>query len=350
VSASPPTCRGPIGFHLRPAAPPPGAMGGSYSCEPDQDSIGEPGKKVILVSELPDVTHDGLINGILDVLRFPVIPHIMPLLRDVELTEHDDNCFTVKVILDGAKLDAAGFGDGAGSDKVMVWQKVTYKPDESLIITESYTPPGDNVPSASKATQDKVYHSSHTRVLKDPVRLEYYIEMDGQRLHGQAQADILKPYVDSVLALTQQKKVNFTPESDSQAVPGKKCCVSDPMDQYFAYDRLFAALHDQKSLYGDTREITEVSENEVFVTGIGGVEPVDGTMNVQWDIDAGKIVRINKAAGKVKETYYTHVLKDPLRIEIYREDADGKNLAGKRLARFMALAMEELIKKESSWW
>mmetsp|Transcript_20477 Transcript_20477/g.57606 ORF Transcript_20477/g.57606 Transcript_20477/m.57606 type:complete len:329 (-) Transcript_20477:357-1343(-) len=328
-------------------------MGVKYSLEANQDSQVEPGKKVVQTSELPEVTSEGLAEGIMDMLRRPVPPHVEPAVKDVEVEETSENSFSAKVILDGVKLDQAGYGKD-GKDKVFQWLKVTYNPAEMLASTESFVPEGGAW--ADEASGGKVFLATYSRFLKDPTRIEYWWVKDGERMAGESQAQHFKFYIDALMEIAKPRKVSFSPDCDSIAEPGQKSILSAPMDDHIAFDTLWQELLNHKAFYGliiQGAEVQEVSDNEVLVTGENGVEPAGGAFAVEWNKDEGKIVRTHKVAGKAVEVNHTVVHQSPLRIEAWRLDAQGPRVSNKNMAKRYSIIIDMLLEKvakDSSWF
>mmetsp|Transcript_116965 Transcript_116965/g.364139 ORF Transcript_116965/g.364139 Transcript_116965/m.364139 type:complete len:330 (+) Transcript_116965:68-1057(+) len=328
-------------------------MGSSYSLTPDSESAVD-GKKCVLSSELEDCSYDDFIEGIRDILKRPVPPFQEPAVKAVEVTEQDENTYTAKVILDGAKLEGFGYGDGTGKDKVSNWMKVTFKPAEGILMTETYVNPANpKLPTVEEATTDKVYLTSMSRVLKDPLRMEYWWELEnGERMYGQEQADHVKPYMDGTIALAKKKKVSFAPDCDSLAEPGSKSAISTPIDDFITVDGLWAQLLDFANIYKDL-EIIEISDTEIAVTGPGGVEPPTGVKAVQWDKEKGTLVTTTKIAGKVQGVLNLVVHQEPLRVEAWRVEASGERVSSKMYAKQSAYWLDEVIQrheKASSWF
>lgn len=322
-------------------------MGSGYSIEPDQDSVTNPGEKVVLTTELEGCKYEDLIDGTFDYLKLPS-PHVEPVLKNVEVKDESESGYTVKVILDGAKLDQFGFGNGKGTDRVNGWLKVEVDRAAGMIHTQSYVPMGGQF--IDEASDAKAFFESFTKVLKDPVRIEYYMVVDGARMAGPAQAALLKTFVDPIVEMSKTRKVRFLPDQDSIAEPGKKSVISEPMDEHISYDTLWTSITDWKSGF-EGKEITEVSENEVFASGEGGVEPADGATTVTFDKEKGTINRTRTIAGKVQETSYTVVHQDPLRMEVWVEAGEEKTrLAGRHIAMYTTVVVEQVISKASSWW
>jgi len=330
-----------------------GAMGATYSLEANQDSPSEPGKTVVLTSELPEVAPDDLAESILEILKRPVDPRVEPVLKTVELEETSENSFTVKVILDGAKLDQAGYGKD-GKDRVQQWMKINYNPAEMLVSTESFVP-GDGA-WADEASGGKVFLATYSRFLKDPTRIEYWWVKDGERMAGESQAQHFKFYIDALMEIAKPRKVSFSPDCDSIAEPGQKSILSAPMDDHIAFDTLWQELLNHKAFYGliiQGAEVQEVSDNEVLVTGENGVEPAGGAFAVEWNKDEGKIVRTHKVAGKAVEVNHTVVHQSPLRIEAWRLDAQGPRVSNKNMAKRYSIIIDMLLEKvakDSSWF
>jgi len=332
-----------------------GAMGATYSLEANQDSPSEPGKKVVLTSELPEVAPDDLAENLLMMMRRPVPPMLASVLKIVELEETSENSFSVKVILDGAKLDEAGYGKH-GQDRVSQWLKVTYNPAEMLVSMESFLP--DDGAWADEASGDEVFFATYTRFLKDPTRIEYWWVKDGERMAGESQAQHFKFYIDALMEIAKPRKVSFSPDCDSIAEPGQKSILSVPVDDHIAFDALWQELLNHKSVYGSViqdLDVQEVSDNEVLVTGENGVEPAGGAFAVEWNKDEGKIVRTQQVSGKAVEAIHMVIHQSPLRMEAWLLDAQGQRGSNKKLARAYTILIDMLLKKvakdsSSSWF
>jgi len=314
-------------------------MGASYSYYPDQESPTTPGEKSVCTSELP-VLHEDLMDSMEEVLRYPVHPLMELVLKGVEVKEEGPKRFTCKVLLDGEKLDAYGFGDGKGTDKVSFWCMVQLDPDESLLTIDSYTKEdlGDWVTDASDS---EATLRSIIKVLKDPVRVEYFWLVKGERQHGQKQADALKLFLDGAVAMIQPGTVRCTLQAS------KKAAISDKLDDHLTFDQVFDGLTDWSAQFPEA-EVNEVSEREVSIA-LPNSTPGTYT-SFTFDRDVGEVCRVSYVAGKVESKQWTVLHQDPLRVEAWVEDRDGVRTTPKRAAKMLEMVLDAIIQKASSWF
>mmetsp|Transcript_74836 Transcript_74836/g.173433 ORF Transcript_74836/g.173433 Transcript_74836/m.173433 type:complete len:325 (-) Transcript_74836:103-1077(-) len=321
-------------------------MGNSITVTPDTDSPTTPGQLCVLSEELP-IAFDDMVDGVIEVLKDPAPVVQRSVLKATEVVDLSEKEFTVKVILDGQKLDVVGYGDGKGTDKVMIWMKVTHDPEDTVKAESYISNPetGDWLPDAKDAI---VYSTSVSKILKDPVRIEYYMENNNkERLTGQPIADTITGYLSAILEMKKERKVKCTPELDSLKDAGKKSVISAPMDEFTTYDKLFDAMTDFAKEFPEA-DIQKVSENEVHITGPNGVETPAGSLDVFFDKETGELCRTHTIGGKVMDKNYGILHKEPLQLEAWLEK-DGNRIAGKPHAKMMEIMLETKLDGLSSW-
>uniref|UniRef100_A0A7S1SDS0 Uncharacterized protein n=1 Tax=Alexandrium catenella TaxID=2925 RepID=A0A7S1SDS0_ALECA len=321
-------------------------MGGSWSSShviaADQDSPTTPGAKCVLVTSL-SMSKEDLMDGCVMKARYPVGP-LRPLLKVFEATDHGPDEFTVKATLDGAKLEEHHMGDGTERDRVAVWMKCKLEGD--TIRGESYVDPEGEW--ANKATKTgKVFWTACTKVLEDPVRVEYWCEVQGKRYANSEVTGHWLPWIKAIIDIATSRKVHFKPDTDSLHEPGQKSLITDSLDDLSTFDELWKGLTNHAVIYPDL-VTTEMSDSEVYVGLDGGIEPPDGGWRVEVDKEAAKIVRTKELSGKLTEVQTTVLHKEPLRIELWRVMADGSRDSSLSFARHTAMVCDQLIKKPDS--
>jgi len=323
--------------------------GPSVEVEANVESPTTPGKRSVMTASLEEYcTFHEFFDAIVPILREPLHPLESLVLKRLEVVELGPEEFTVKIIHDGQKLTAYGFGSytNDGADLVRLWQTVRCSREKREIVMEEYDEEG------------KPRTTCITRFLSDPLRLECWCEMaDGERKCGDDMAALLKSfYVVPVIKGLMKRKVVVTCSVDSPGGSGKSA-ISGSLDEYCDYDTCFDAAIQvlQDSVKGG--EIIDLSE-EVFemtlrAPAIGDFD-ADAKMVqlVRHRREVGEIVNVASVGGQLLYTSWIKVHKEPLTVEHWTE-VDGKRTCSRQEASVLQLFVDSIISKTdgtSGWF
>mmetsp|Transcript_36329 Transcript_36329/g.82106 ORF Transcript_36329/g.82106 Transcript_36329/m.82106 type:complete len:353 (-) Transcript_36329:60-1118(-) len=302
----------------------------------DAESPTEPGLKSVLTDSLDDCCDPAsFYDELLAMLREPVGPREAVVLKEVELKEHGSDVFTVKVILDGAKLHRLGFGEEGGPDLVKLWMRVEGDRSKEEVHLVLYN-----------RSDQSVYRTSTMKLLRDPFRVELWRNTpNGTRLHGRALAQLFKnDYLAPIATLQTKRQVLVHFDVESPSGQGKSA-ISDPLDRYITYGGLF---HGMLGLIRSLGRVKELSPSAFEVSspprwGRGTFE--EGTMvqAVQHDMSRGSFNVTEYFNGQIVHNCLFRILRDPLRIETWNEATDGKRDGGRRVGFIMQEFLNSLI-------
>jgi len=222
------------------------------------------------------------------------------VLKYFHVTQHGPSDHSIKIVLDGKKLDLAGKGRGDGVDKVVAWKRQRSDFDAMFAVIWHYVDFigggcwEDEVPPAMAAEAAKTevpgprlevplkitLHASHPSG-----RLEFFVDHNGRPSSSDLMAMVVNQSVDVIVKHRQQVSENgvFVHEGqDSIKDEGAQSNVSDIIEGVdIDYEDLFDTM--VLVLKSSMRRLkcTEASEHEF--TGEGGINlaevfagPVDG--------------------------------------------------------------------------
>merc|ERR1712012_1486064 len=132
-------------------------------------------------------------------------------------------------------------------------------------------------------------------------------------------------------------------------MPGGKSVMSDPLDGHITFEALFNALTNWQLLFPDS-EVIRVSEKEVLITGKDGLETSEGTQSFEFNRETGQITRVHKVLDVFQKSLHTHIHRDPMRMEVWAIDMDGKRSHDKSLAAYQEQTVNDLIINHGSSW
>lgn len=327
--------------------------GPSVELTPNADSELEPGEKCVLSASLEEYEYDVLVSEVMECMKYPIGPYKEPVLKAVEVEEHGADDFTVKVILDGNKLDSFGYGKGDGTDRVDLWVRVTANREkrtlESHIIVGE---PGAWINEVDPA--QKVVAISKTLFNTDPLRLEFHIlaTETGTRYAGDRAKAAIAGCLNTALGNLASRKVKIFGDQPSLTNPDLKSCVSEPIDEHSDYDTFFTYLVEAiKAPPGPgSVETNEVSDSEFHVVRTMP-EGNQFTTKCNYSQKSGEIKHSTfSEKGNMLSSTVLVLHKEPLRLEAWNLDAQGQRNAGRGTAKAFQLLIDVTLAKSSSWF
>lgn len=334
-------------------------MGAGHGVEllPEQDAVTKPGGKCIMSASLDDLDPKVPGKSVYDeyeaYLRRPVDPLMEGVLKQVELIETDATHFTIKVILDGKKLDRWGFGKGDGTDRVRRWKKVTLDPDALKIVIEDLVLEMEQGAWLDEATGDKTMEMSTFTIVKDPTRMEIIIEKAGDILCQEEVRDAVYYLTDALLTevtAAATAKVKVTEDSPSIKDSGAKSCVSGPMDGMAPYDGLLNSLFKisrERVAQMPDIEINDISDTEFASTSKSGELKL--STSYKKSVEDGMLTHVTKDGDEVLRTSTVVLHKSPMIAEHWIVNT-GDRIAGAQNAKQFAKELNAAIDKANSWF
>jgi hypothetical protein len=340
------------------------AMGQANAVEwyADQDSPTDQGCLSAISGSLddiePPIAVSKFMEGLLEILRRPVSPIEEPVLKSVDMEEHGPDAFTVKVILDGKKLSAYGFGREDDCDRVSTWKKVTHDRAQMKIITEDYVP-GPPMPGEwlDKAEDIEVLTTCHIKMLSSPTRIECWLFRAGQRVADEDLCKVLTNFTNAVIGGIQAEataKVKIA-AGPSRKVPGHSSAVSEAMDDHVYYEGFFDALvkfvkHNHSLIPGGRIEDVNDKEFHAVLPGPPGKEENETTIIIKHSEESGLMSIETRNKDTVFSRQFRQLHKDPLVYEAWLEDAEGVHSASKTFVRDQLRIVNAVIDKANSWF
>lgn len=342
-------------------------MGNSPLCQltADAESPTEPGKFSVISDEIK-ADYDALYDEVVSYCKYLVDPQMEKVLKELKIEDLGPDEFSVKIILDGAKLTAYGVGnpERPGTDAVASYNK--YKLDKAgrKLTSQLYGPAtGFFWLDELDKYENMVRLNSTTNFLKDPLRIEYYWETTedppnmmppSSRVANETVKGVLSPILEGVLAKFANLKVVTTPDAPSVAAPGEKSVISNTLN---ADEVSFTAIMDGivECIKEDTegspvfKEVTETDFTESFTKTYGDNDMVrifecdkrKGTIKVDTKLKSG--------SGGIEH----HLLhQSPLQFEAWTID-DSTRKAGVAFSRQCQVLWNKAYAKatsSSSWF
>lgn len=319
----------------------------------DTDSVLEPGTKVVM-SEGLEVDFDLLMDEYLEQHRYPIDSMKEYVLKSCDIEEHGKDDFTVKVILDGKKLDSYGYGRGDGIDRIDLWTRVTAdRTKRELWSRPIVPPPGAWADEVDQVTAGGGACSRFTT--EEPMRCEFHIVLPDGSAYEQA-IDVVQPILGAAIMEVSKKKVKVKSDQDSIKASGEKSVVSEPMDEFTTYDEFWDKFIEVLKA-GDAAvspELVEVSDSEFHTVVTDTI--TDPTTEQKWitkirhSKESGEIqiVTMNNSGILSKAVIILH--KDPLRVESWGEDKDGVRQFGRGSAKGLQRYIDAVLEPKSSGW
>mmetsp|Transcript_47979 Transcript_47979/g.126687 ORF Transcript_47979/g.126687 Transcript_47979/m.126687 type:complete len:334 (+) Transcript_47979:109-1110(+) len=328
--------------------------GSSVNLTPDADSVIEPGTKVVM-SEPLEVDFGLLFDEYMDQLRYPVEPIKEYVLKECSVEEHGPDDFTVKVVLDGKKLDSYGYGRGDGVDNIDLWTRVTGDRAKREIWSRPIVaPPGCYVDEVDTfkcpSTGAKTSFTSET-----PLRVEFWIEMaGGARLDQDIAKGILLPPLGGAMQGLGKQLVKVKPDMDATRGGGLKSVISDPFDELSTFDEFWDKYLDAARNPPSAQvkpEIIEVSDEEFHTVAVipGGDKKLTTKFRhckESGEIQAATFLDAELTGGKTT----TIVHKEPLFVEAWGESKTGDRQAGRGAAKMLQASLEAALAPKKTGW
>jgi len=342
------------------------AMGiaGSVAVHPDVESPTCPGERSAVSEPIGEDLVDNMDEFFGEVVSFVRNPlNILVCetvyLKELDLQERSIDDFTVRVVLDGAKLhsiirskfpDHAGdlkdkLGDVPEGDFCRLW--VDYVIDRRNCRLHSTT----YKPNAGGEKEHDVHMVFVPNKEEKNFRIEVWrIASDGQRDGGQLMANMvdwfyLKPLLVSRSGLPVKVHSDVhMPETGGLSV------VTDSLDSYFTPEKLFEALtHNckQEALKNNGEVVTK-SDFE-FQTSVDVKLPwlKDMTINLSRQVvadDRGlQLVFHDYFMEELALTHFFRIHRDPVRVEFWRVFPNGTRSSGSKEACALRVVLKGLI-------
>lgn len=336
-------------------------MGASHSAQlfEEQASTAEPGTKSIISESLenldPPPTEHEIVEEFLRIVRYPVDSTTEAVLKQVDVQEKSPDDFIVKVILDGKKLDGYSKGRGDGIDRVKTWKRVLVDRTKHVITAEDFVDEGQLGAWADEASDKEVVCKTSLHLLSDPLRLEFLLDKDGQRLAIAPVRDALYVWSDAIINgihSTKTAKAQVTADAPSIKDKDAKSNVSDPLEAHVSYDNFFLYLvavmkEDFSKVPG--AEASEVSATE-FVVELKLEEDSTQRRVLKLDAEKGETQVEVFLDGKLARTQYNVVHRSPLVVESWGIDHEGSRVTGASAARELQSWANRAIDKANSWF
>jgi len=340
-------------------------MGNMHSVElfAEQDSVSQPGTKAITSASLdhldPPVSAIEVIDEFVGLIKYPVDPMTEAVLKAVDVVDKSADEFTVKVFLDGKKLDEYGHGRGDGMDRCKIWKHCIIDRSKLTVKTIDYVDDATMGAWADEVSDENVHCTCLLQVLSDPTRMELHVDdARGNRLAMEVVRDALYNWTDQIVDGVQQAKtakVKVLPAAASLKDEGLKSNVSEPMDAHISYDKFFSSFVDiikENLEKNPSNTITDISESEFSSEGKVGQEDNQKEIKtaVKFSREQGEIEMAFVQDGKLARTTYYKLHKSPLVVEGWSVESDGTRLCGEATARQMQKSVNGAIAKATSWF
>jgi len=330
----------------------------------DQDSPTNPGCLSVVSASLdevdPPMSADAFIDGLLELMRYPVDALAERVLKSVEVTDHGPDSFTVKVLLDGKALSSWGYGREDNCDRVRTWKKVTVDRAQKLVITEDYVMEAAPVFGewADKAEDKEAVNACHVKMLAEPTRIESWLLQGGQRVSSQDLASGLQEWVNRIVSSYQsvanaKVKVAIGP---SKKEPGQKSVLSQAIDDHVYYETYFSTMvkMTKEELSKPPGAVVDDVNDSEFVISIP--EPETDKIKTKWVVKHSEAtgdmsICVQNEEGQVMDQFFRHLHKDPVVLESWSAGQDGARREPS--SRFVLQIQKEVnntIDKATSWF
>uniref|UniRef100_A0A7S1L563 Uncharacterized protein n=1 Tax=Alexandrium catenella TaxID=2925 RepID=A0A7S1L563_ALECA len=290
---------------------------------PNVDSPTMPGKRHVVSGPLSEYgDRNAIFDQLLGIARDPAMDAKQKYVRrNVEVVEREPSCFEVKVQKCGRKL------------RSLKLQENSQDPPEEALICRY------NRDRGTIAVETEAMHSFPKCIqcflfLNDPLRLEFWTEIDGQHHGDEKSAWFLQFFwLNSVAERMAKVPVSVQDDVDSPAGGGLKSAMSGSLDTFFTYDKLVEGL---------IEELRVPPEGFFVVTSRDlpqdGFEQVVNNSEAQlaivykFDHDKGTALVQTKHGGYVLLNTSYAIHRDPLRLECWMEYESGRVRLGSRCA------------------
>lgn len=297
-------------------------------CHEDQESESQPGQKCIVSDSLEEfITFDTFLDELIRRLRSPLLPMEEKVLKSLDVVDHSESDFTVKVTNDGKKLDSWGIGKGDGSDVIRLWQRSRVAREARIIQSETYSDDG------------AVELMNTTVFLENPLRIEFWFEKpDGTRVHDETAKNMLQYFfINPIILAAMKRKVIVSPDVESPSGGGAQSAVTGELDDFLSYDEAFDGIMKAiKDVYR-TGTVEEVTPTEYLLTSSAIANPLAQKDSAGMDQEfvmrqrcthsrsKGEIVLVSMIGNELLNTSFIYFHQNPLRIEHWDEDGGTRH-------------------------
>uniref|UniRef100_A0A6U6WU57 Uncharacterized protein n=1 Tax=Zooxanthella nutricula TaxID=1333877 RepID=A0A6U6WU57_9DINO len=344
-------------------------MGAGHSVEllADQDAVSEQfkGTKCIMSASLddldPPVEPEKVLKELLVWLRRPVVPIAEGVLKSVDVTEHDgEDHFTVKVVTDGLKLDAYGFGRGDGADRVPIWKTVKVDRAKGCVDWVDHVSELTMGAWADEASETHEKARIAVTFVKNPNRLELVTkDEEGSVLSGDMLVKGMYFLTDMIVGTVQQQVLAKVKAcvGESRQQSGVKSVIVEKMDEHVDYEGFFhkfVTIQREKFEKIPGVVIDDPTEGE-FVT-VAIIPQPDGsektsTNSVKHNVNTGSItLEMHDTEGILVNTMYWQLHKDPLQLEAWSITKTGERIVSESIARVVQFDTNQTIERANSWF
>uniref|UniRef100_A0A7S1RIU8 Uncharacterized protein n=1 Tax=Alexandrium catenella TaxID=2925 RepID=A0A7S1RIU8_ALECA len=323
-------------------------------CRHDEDSPSAPGFKSVLSDSLEEFcTADEFYDGLWSHIRNPFMHFENIFIKERSLVEHGEEEFTVRIIYDGAKLKNFGVTKEE-KDICKLHHRIVGNKKELTVVSQNMNIDGE------------LENAGYCKLLKDPLRVEYWLIEDGERKATKLCARILEfAYIRPVLQALAKRKVKCNANHESSLQGGGLSAISEPMDEHLTYEAAFDLLQDVlknperpsipgfpsvKSELKETEngwELTELEPDqfrELALTKDSTLPRKDMHYVGQVNKEDGEIILVVSMGQQLLFTVFIHFHRDPLRIESW-QIADGKRQGGVPEATHLQHYVDAIITK-----
>mmetsp|Transcript_127471 Transcript_127471/g.271805 ORF Transcript_127471/g.271805 Transcript_127471/m.271805 type:complete len:328 (-) Transcript_127471:124-1107(-) len=311
----------------------------------------EAGKTAVVSEPLPEnILVEDLWDGMMEYVKYPVPQYHSAVLKSCTVTPVDgDKEFLVKVILDGQKLDAFGYGKGDGTDRVTTNNRMFCDWDKKEFKTINYK---NNCWLGEEVGDDTTYLTAITRVHKPtpPIQYEAYFhfhyENPPRHCSDQTVADISMSIMDPIVQRLAKTTVRVIANADSASGSGKVVMTPELTD--VTYDIFFNALIAVLKATSESMgaEIVDTSDKQ-FKSEFKESKTTGVT---DYDVEKGEVTSVSTTNGIVISKWFHNVQRDPLRMEVYMIDSNGVHTADKRIGHQVQMTLNAVLEKSASWW
>mmetsp|Transcript_69335 Transcript_69335/g.224149 ORF Transcript_69335/g.224149 Transcript_69335/m.224149 type:complete len:488 (-) Transcript_69335:122-1585(-) len=296
-------------------------------------------------------------------------------LKEQAVTQISENELIVTKTLDLIKLDGQVM-DELGLQRILFMDehKLTEWTKQDTSFSERYKidSAGGRVSAERYGPAGDLLETSWTVVHRDPLRVEFWVDMAGNRRCGcfvmeAARAKLLNPAIKRVhgdgymwqMFVGQWQNKDFLGDCrPSLSHPGEMSVVSEPLDAFIDFETLWFATVDvlrypepQPGKEWELTDVEQISETELKVTRrynpddprVEGLEPNETWDRIVLDRSNG-IVRADtfNDSGLCVITWYK-IHKDPVRVECWCEGPPQRKsgiFVKQRLLRTMGIILD----------
>jgi len=320
----------------------------------DAPSTAEKGQKVV-TSEPLEVDGLALMEELLQQARYPVDSLKGHVLKSCDVQENGPDDFTVKVILDGKKLDRYKSGRGDGMDRIDHWMRVVADRKNRRIQQTSFVDlQGCWVDEVEQARSKGGYGC--TELVGSPMRVEFHIiQADGSRQTDEEAAALLDTILTDALTNMEKRKAKVMAEQDSLQGDGQKSVISEPLDEHIDFDsfweKFLGTIKSPPSVPWLFRpKVLEVSKEEFHTVLVLPDTKQKITTIVKHSKASGELTMETMQDGEKIGGCTVILHRNPLRVESWGVDIDGKRLSGGSSVKSLQQTVDAVLSKKSHRW